>query len=45
MDLEKDVIVVFLTNRVHPTRDNEKIKEFRPRLHDLIMEELGKVSD
>jgi CubicO group peptidase (beta-lactamase class C family) len=45
MDLEKDVIVVFLTNRVHPTRDNEKIKAFRPVLHDLIMEELGKASD
>lgn len=41
MDLEKDVIVVFLTNRVHPTRDNERIKAFRPRLHDLIMEELS----
>jgi len=42
MDLEKDVIVILLTNRVHPTRDNRKIKVFRPMLHDLIMEELGK---
>ena len=41
MDLEGNVVVVFLTNRIHPTRDNEKIKSFRPRLHDLIMEELG----
>jgi CubicO group peptidase (beta-lactamase class C family) len=41
MDLEKDVTVVFLTNRVHPKRDNEKIKAFRPWIHDLIMEELG----
>jgi CubicO group peptidase (beta-lactamase class C family) len=41
MDLERDAVVVFLTNRIHPTRDNEKIKAFRPRLHDLIMEELG----
>jgi CubicO group peptidase (beta-lactamase class C family) len=41
MDLDQDVIVVFLTNRVHPSRDNEKIKAFRPRLHDVIMEELG----
>jgi hypothetical protein len=41
MDLDRDVIVVFLSNRVHPTRDNEKIRAFRPVLHDLIMEELG----
>jgi len=42
MDLDRDIIVIFLTNRIHPTRNNEKIKEFRPRLHDLIMEEMGK---
>jgi len=38
MDLEQDVLVVFLSNRVHPTRGNERIKTFRPRLHDEIME-------
>ncbi len=43
MDLDRDVIVILLTNRIHPTRDNEKIKTFRPKLHDLIMEELGLV--
>ncbi|MEJ2728296.1 MAG: serine hydrolase [Deltaproteobacteria bacterium] len=37
MDLERSVIVTLLTNRVHPTRDNERIKEFRPRLHDAVM--------
>jgi CubicO group peptidase (beta-lactamase class C family) len=41
MDLDKDVVVILLTNRIHPTRDNEKIKVFRPELHDLIMGELG----
>jgi len=41
MDLDQDVIVIFLTNRVHPTRENEKIRAFRPLLHNLIMEELG----
>jgi CubicO group peptidase (beta-lactamase class C family) len=40
MDLDKDIIVILLTNRVHPTRENEKIKTFRPALHDLVMEEL-----
>lgn len=38
LDLERGVNVVLLTNRVHPTRDNDKIAEFRPRIHDLVME-------
>jgi hypothetical protein len=33
--------VVFLTNRVNPTRENHKIAEVRPALHDAIMEALG----
>jgi CubicO group peptidase (beta-lactamase class C family) len=37
MDLERSVIVILLTNRVHPSRDNERIKEFRPQLHDAVM--------
>lgn len=37
MDLEKDVVVILLTNRVHPTRENGKIREFRPRIHDAVM--------
>jgi CubicO group peptidase (beta-lactamase class C family) len=44
IDLDKDIIVIFLTNRVHPTRNNEKIKAFRPRIHDLVMDELGSTS-
>jgi CubicO group peptidase (beta-lactamase class C family) len=44
VDLDKDIIVIFLTNRIHPTRNNEKIKAFRPRIHDLVMEELGNTS-
>ena len=39
-DLEKNCHVVLLTNRVHPSRKNEKIKEFRPQVHDLIMKAL-----
>jgi CubicO group peptidase (beta-lactamase class C family) len=39
-DLEKNCHVVLLSNRVHPTRKNEKIKEFRPLIHDLIMKAL-----
>ncbi len=40
MDLERRVHVVLLTNRVHPSRDNDKLGEFRPRIHDLVMEAL-----
>jgi CubicO group peptidase (beta-lactamase class C family) len=41
IDLERRVTVVLLTNRVHPNRSNEKIRGFRPELHNLIMRELG----
>ncbi|MCU0597229.1 MAG: serine hydrolase [Desulfobacterota bacterium] len=44
MDLERDVIAILLSNRVHPKRDNDKIKQFRPLFHDAVMEELGLVN-
>ncbi len=37
MDLDRKIIVILLTNRVHPTRENEKIKDFRPKIHDAVM--------
>ncbi|MCF8130064.1 MAG: beta-lactamase family protein [Deltaproteobacteria bacterium] len=40
MDLHHDVLVVFLTNRIHPSRQNTHIRAFRPRLHNLVMEQL-----
>ena len=40
IDLEKNITILFLTNRIHPRRSNEKIKEFRPELHNLIMQNL-----
>ena len=42
MDLEQDFHIILLTNRVHPSAQNEAIKKFRPRIHDLIYEELIK---
>ncbi len=36
IDWEKEIIAIFLTNRVHPSRANDKIKKFRPLLHDLL---------
>ena len=38
VDPTKDLCVVLLTNRVHPSRDNNQITAFRPLLHDLIYE-------
>ncbi len=37
----RGISVSLLTNRVHPRRDNQAIREFRPRIHDLIMEAIG----
>jgi CubicO group peptidase (beta-lactamase class C family) len=41
VDPERKAFVVLLTNRVHPTRANEKIKQVRPALHDAVMKALG----
>lgn len=38
IDWKRDKIVVLLTNRVHPVRTNNRIREFRPLLHDTILE-------
>jgi CubicO group peptidase (beta-lactamase class C family) len=43
IDWERDLYVVLLTNRVHPTRDNEKIRQIRPRFHDAIVEEIANI--
>jgi CubicO group peptidase (beta-lactamase class C family) len=37
IDVKRAVTVILLTNRVHPSRENNRIREFRPRLHDAIM--------
>jgi len=33
--------VVLLTNRVHPTRENTKIQQVRPALHDAVLQRWG----
>lgn len=38
MDLDRETAVILLTNRVHPRRDDERIRAFRPSLHDHVME-------
>ncbi|MBU4317659.1 MAG: serine hydrolase [Proteobacteria bacterium] len=44
MDLDRHIIIVLLTNRIHPTRENTKIKSFRPILHNALMIELQGVA-
>ena len=39
-DLEKNCSIILLTNRIHPSRNNNKIRDFRPHIHDLIMKTL-----
>jgi CubicO group peptidase (beta-lactamase class C family) len=40
IDPDADAYVVFLTNRVHPTRENTAIRKIRPALHDAVMDVL-----
>lgn len=35
-DPEKNVIVIFLTNRVYPTRNNSALTRVRPAVHDAV---------
>lgn len=44
VDPEKQLFVVLLTNRIHPSVENIKIRQARPVLHDAIVEALGLVS-
>jgi CubicO group peptidase (beta-lactamase class C family) len=37
IDREKDLVVILLSNRVHPRRDNEAIRGFRPVFHNEIV--------
>jgi CubicO group peptidase (beta-lactamase class C family) len=41
IDPERGLFVILLTNRVNPTRANEKIRQVRPALHDAILAALG----
>jgi len=40
VDPVRELEVILLSNRVHPTRQNTRIQQFRPLIHDLIHEEL-----
>ena len=37
---EKNIFVILLTNRVNPTRNNSKIMQIRPKVHDAVIKAL-----
>lgn len=41
IDLDRALVVALLTNRVALGRANMKIREFRPRFHDAVLDALG----
>ena len=41
IDPDRQLFVVLLTNRVNPTRENTKIQQVRPAVHDAVMQTLG----
>ena len=40
IDPEVELEVILLSNRVHPTRGNNKIREFRPKIHNVVYQEV-----
>jgi len=40
IDPSRELFAILLTNRVYPTRDNEKIQQVRPAVHDAIVQAL-----
>ena len=41
IDPDRQLFVVFLTNRVNPTRENQKIQQVRRDVHDAVIQALG----
>jgi len=39
-DPTRNLIIVFLTNRVNPTRNNQKINSVRPQVHEAVVKAL-----
>jgi CubicO group peptidase (beta-lactamase class C family) len=44
LEPELGLDIVLMTNRIHPSRANKKIREFRPQLIDAVLESAGKIS-
>ena len=44
IDPVKELFIILLTNRVHPTRENKKILKFRPNFHNEILKSIKNIS-
>jgi CubicO group peptidase (beta-lactamase class C family) len=44
IDPERELIAVLLSNRVHPSRENTKIRQFRPFFHDALRLRSGRIT-
>jgi CubicO group peptidase (beta-lactamase class C family) len=44
IDPDRQLFVILLTNRVYPTRANDRIAAVRPAVHDAVIEALGLAS-
>ena len=44
-DPDRNLFVVFLTNRVYPTRENTKIQKVRPQLHNAVIKSIEKLDE
>ncbi len=40
IDPKRGLVIVLLTNRIHPSRENNKIRAFRPLFHEYVIEAL-----
>lgn len=40
-DAKKDLMIIILSNRVHPTRRNQRYAKLRPEIHNWIIESLS----
>jgi CubicO group peptidase (beta-lactamase class C family) len=38
IDPERELVAILLTNRIHPTRENQQIYELRPEFHRAVNE-------
>lgn len=41
IDPERELAITLLTNRTYPDNTSHKIKQYRPRIHDAVIESLG----
>jgi CubicO group peptidase (beta-lactamase class C family) len=44
-DPDRNLFVIFLTNRVFPTRENTKIQKVRPQLHNAVIKSIEKFDE